>query len=600
MTRSVDEPIAPSVTSGWVSLRKSDFANGTYRIRSSGRYRLAEDIEFRPNPANDFRPTTAQSALYPTTGAEASYRLGFFAAITIEAADVILDLNGKSLSQHKEHALQQRFFANIELADQPFIPGQGPADFGASLDAARRVIIRNGTIGLSSHHGIHGNDNMDVRIHNVRFVDFEVAAISLNGPRRLRIDHCDIVRSRQDVPVLGTYSGARFLRPVLDTVDASASITLRGQTFTRDQIISRLDAALSDVFNGRRTSATVVFQNPSGDTDGPAYGILINKRGVAINNFCSDLRGPDYARNVTITNVRVNNIKATPREVMTISKRNGERKPQVGTFGEKFQIASVSRTVSGKKVYQGDVFSDAQMLLAKHTSATTIDTALVSWAESGSSGDLAATMSANGMSYLPGGDTMFHVNKGVMGIRCDGVSGLVLTNVSITNVVNRGALGSTLAGRYFGSARGHPNQNDDIGYGGAQVRGLVLARCFRPYMQNLNICNIISHYGSAWGVDLMNGNNWLRVHGAHIFDVKAATRDTRKTVTIPNTGCAATGLDLHETRTFNVQRIYVRRLLGKSVSYVNSPVRKVTTSKAKSFSMGYNHRTGASWYKTSR
>jgi hypothetical protein len=176
----------------------------------------------------------------------------------------------------------------------------------------------------------------------------------------------------------------------------------------------------------------------------------------------------------------------------------------------------------------------------------------------------------------------------------------VLTNVSITNIVNRGALGSTLAGRYFGSARGHPNQNDDIGYGGTQVRGLVLARCFRPYIQNLNICNIISHYGSAWGVDLMNGNNWLRVHGAHIFDVMAAIRDTRKTVTIPNTGCAATGLDLHETRTFNVQRIYIRRLSGKSISHVNSPVRKITTSQARSFSMGYSHRTGANWYRTLR
>ena len=59
-------------------------------------------------------------------GINGAYHLGFFAAITVESDDVILDLNGKSLKQSKLHNLQQRFYSHIELASAPFIPKQGP------------------------------------------------------------------------------------------------------------------------------------------------------------------------------------------------------------------------------------------------------------------------------------------------------------------------------------------------------------------------------------------------------------------------------------------------------------------------------------------
>ena len=52
----------------------------------------------------------------------------------------------------------QRFFAVIELASSPFIPGVGPAQFvsgnGTAYIAANNVnILGPGTIGRSSHHG---------------------------------------------------------------------------------------------------------------------------------------------------------------------------------------------------------------------------------------------------------------------------------------------------------------------------------------------------------------------------------------------------------------------------------------------------------------
>ena len=126
------------------------------RITRPGIYVLQENIIFEPNKDNDFFPTMEQitSGQYPsfTSG---PYHLGFFAAITIESDNVLLDLNQKTIKQSALHNLQQRFYANIELASAPFIPTQGPGDFGSSVVTPTNVLIRNGNLGLSSHHGIH-------------------------------------------------------------------------------------------------------------------------------------------------------------------------------------------------------------------------------------------------------------------------------------------------------------------------------------------------------------------------------------------------------------------------------------------------------------
>ena len=69
-----------------------------------------------------------------------------------------LFLNGHTIEQSAEHALMQRFFSVIELANSPFIPGVGPAQFvsggGLAYMSATNVnIFGPGVIGRSSHHG---------------------------------------------------------------------------------------------------------------------------------------------------------------------------------------------------------------------------------------------------------------------------------------------------------------------------------------------------------------------------------------------------------------------------------------------------------------
>ena len=128
-------------------LWSKDFLFGTLRIRECGTYKLMEDINLNMNApldpisfdvaesgminnADDLHwvPDEAQKADidgYPSYNFIGAFSMGFFAGISIEADDVIIDLNGFELKMHRDFYLQQRFFSLIELASKPFISGQG-------------------------------------------------------------------------------------------------------------------------------------------------------------------------------------------------------------------------------------------------------------------------------------------------------------------------------------------------------------------------------------------------------------------------------------------------------------------------------------------
>ena len=144
-----DEPPLDGRDTNIVYLYNSDFEHGTYRIKESGTYVLMEDIIFNFNAPSDdemndenFSPNSIDvDELYwfptkeqadPVTGSHPGlysysgpFTLGFFAGISVETDYVTIDLNGYSLQQHPLFYFQQRFFALIEMASQPFVPGQG-------------------------------------------------------------------------------------------------------------------------------------------------------------------------------------------------------------------------------------------------------------------------------------------------------------------------------------------------------------------------------------------------------------------------------------------------------------------------------------------
>jgi len=426
-----------------VELRQKDFAFGTLRITEPCLLRLTENIDFNPNapltwlddntqpfPAawdseafseaigidpqrtSDWLPnrhyitdhvlpdgTTIPAwgdnmAHYLTGDVARAYRLGFFAAIAVEADGVIIDLNGFSLRQHAMHALMQRFFALIELGDQPFPPGQGPATdggFGTELQLAHQVTITNGTLGRSSHHAIHGNNCRDVLIEGVTFVGHEVAAISLNGAQRVAIVNCESLGSRQPsndsenrsqegVPVLGTFSASRFALGTAQNILAHAdSSTTWGSDVQHAKtgfqtafhaLHTSVNMAFNEViFQGLPTPSDPLFQNRRGLTDGPSYGVLCSPPGVAVGPFmeAQTRSTPLVARDYYLHHVSMRAIAIAPREIISISggKNQGNQVDIAGAVLQLFGLEGQPGCRAGNGTYAGTVLSHMQIRLAQ-------------------------------------------------------------------------------------------------------------------------------------------------------------------------------------------------------------------------------------------
>ena len=620
-------------------LYQDDFRYGTYIIDRPGRYRLAEDISFNPNsPATlaeaideGIIPAPVAASLgLPQSGQVDAYRagfplatqygadaaspftpggpldarydpsafgLGFFAAIVIAADGVELDLNGHTLEQSAEHALLQRFFAVIELAEQPFIPNQGPADFGADIVSANNVVIRNGTVGRSAHHGIHGNDNRNIVIANVDFVDYEVGAVALNGVDGLLV-HNVTATNRKDVSVLGTFSSAQFLKPYVDWLVRSGSqtrLTIQGETLTATDIKGALRTSINRVHDdiivdrhltdGRATidaaahpEEYALFHNPHGVVDGNSYSFLVNRRGVAVNGFPT--RPADGgARNVFFVNAHVDGQHAFINEVVALRQRD---KAVIDPVGAVFQVlnthpatgnpVTVSSLDATMAAYTGNVVANAQALVAKaalagefdqsnlDTSRLNITWAVLDWVEARPGSEYLASVAPGASDYLCNGDSMFHVNKGVIAFRMDAAKRVILRNTSATDIVNLGPAGSTRCGDYS-DASSHPDATLP-GYGGARTRAYTFAGSERVTVIGARAANLTAAQGSATGAAVLTNSRQVRMFAVDVADVRAGL-DGPARYQGPNEDPVATGFEIgKETRNVTLRGICAERLAG--------------------------------------
>lgn len=344
-----------------VYIKNSDLKNGTLRIQAPCLLKLQESIIFSPNPERDFFPTSKQlEGQYD----KFSYRLGFFTAITVETTEnVIIDLNGYTLAASEIFAVQQRFHSLIELGDQPFNPSTGPADFGADIRVAKNVWIKNGTLGRTSHHSIHGNGCENIVISGVTFKAYEVAAVSLNGCRKIYLKDCQCEGINTTTPVLGTYSAARFCSifgkqtlnivqqlDIHDIQDIQESIAyLRTALIELDQAMNGFLDDLQKVINARddreKTHAlhnlkkhAPFFNGPQnnrdgrkfyGITDGNAYGIAFHSRGPLVNSFncpgesfenIADLSKALETTDIVLERVNISATQCNVREILALAE----------------------------------------------------------------------------------------------------------------------------------------------------------------------------------------------------------------------------------------------------------------------------------------
>ena len=301
---------------------------GTLRITKPGYYYLGEDISFDPKLI-----FPEPGDLYYKNGEDLDdfgpYSLGFFAAITIETDDVILDLNNHTIAQSKRHRLKQRFFSVIELSHSPFIKNQGP--FKATdkhIRSANNCIIMNGTLGSSSHHSIHGNSAKNCVLYNLNVRDFEVAGIALNGSNDTMLININIGPTSPP-PVSAAYSQCHFAEKMLKRIiklGNNNKYTIGEELFTPKDVLTELQKCISDTDDAILkhigaphplfTSNTLEF-----GLDGNAYGIVLTVKGVVIGPL-QEKRSSTAEGNINIFmfNINITNINTAATEIVAISK----------------------------------------------------------------------------------------------------------------------------------------------------------------------------------------------------------------------------------------------------------------------------------------
>lgn len=489
-----------------VYLRQSDFENGTVRLTTPAVYVLQENIIFNPNQNDDFFPRPDQMQKYPM-GSSGPYHLGFFAAITVEVDNILLDLNNKTIKQSQLHNVQQRFYANIELASSPFIPNQGPGNFGSTITIPKNILVKNGILGLSSHHGIHGNKMEKVILQNLVCKDFEVAGIALNGTNNTVMDNINLLGTSLDIKVLSTYSSGRFIRKFLNNVDSLHNNPSLYKGFVPkgvDVILSELNTKLDEVkvaIENNNTLPDSIFKNTTGEYDGNVYGIVLNQKGVVVNDFITTLGDVSTGnRDVFLNNVTIKNIISTPVEIVGISCPDPSSNTyggnvQVGPAGDVLQISNMI-DISGK--YVPNVLSNAKLLIGKFNNpkqgTTCVSPEVISWAEQEQS-DISGIIHAADRYFSSGGDSMAHVMKGNIAMFISSGERIKLNNVTIDNVKSNG------------NSVGTDPLLETIDKKGAASFGMVVTGSKDVELKSINIKNVLSNNGDSIGLMLKSSSN---------------------------------------------------------------------------------------------
>jgi hypothetical protein len=197
---------------------------------------------------------------------------------------------------------------------------------------------------------------------------------------------------------------------------------------------------------------------------------------------------------------------------------------------------TITESRFSKATYKGNVVSNAQAIVAKAAKAgefeksplsvkrSTISSDTLAWIEADS--DAPESRLFNFMEtndFLCNGDIMFHVNKGVIGLRMDNVQHSKVNQLSIKRVKNTGDIGTSLC-KYSTTEISHPGSHLP-GYQGATTRGVLLAGCEHNELSNLDIQTIDSYSGAAYGIDVETDTHDVSIHDVQVRDVKAGANE---------------------------------------------------------------------------
>lgn len=495
--------ITKNVMKNIVNIKQSDFVNGPYIIKRPGYYRLCEDIIFSPNKHSDGKPTKEWLNNLDEKYRSA-YSLGFFAMIVIQSDNVIFDLNYHTIEQSELFFHQQTFYSHIELASTPFIMGQGPANFGDNEKVASNVIIKNGCLGLSSHHGIHAPGySKNIIIDNLSIEKFAVAGVHLNGAHNVYINNVHLNNENLEIKFNSLFSQSQFILPFLEKIDPNQRMFLGNELILVKDIINDLKHEIKLVYNSLNSNnieypLTGIFANTTKLLDANMYGIVLNSKGIAVNglkNFKEKVPADEFIgnNNIVLKNVSVKNITSSGTEIKGLENKNASNEENSygkGTFtGPVGDIFDFQRVVNEDGFYVGNVYSNAQIAVAKFLDTrSTIPKEIIDWASGIHYTKFNHMIDENNYYIVDGRDSMSHIMKGNIGIFCSQAYRMIGQDILIKNVKN-----------FSDSSTEAPCESD----------GVLFTGCKNIMCKNYSILNIYSKNGTS--ADLMYKNQNINI-----------------------------------------------------------------------------------------
>jgi len=337
-------------------------------------------------------------------------------------------------------------------------------------------------LGLSSHHGIHGNNNQGVVLKNLEISDFEVAGIALNGGKDITVEEVEISKSLKKT-FRAQLSQANFLdhfmntlmpaRPELAVERNNAKVTIRDKEYTVNEVFTTLHKELNTYYNSNGGKLKPVFGDGNQLPDGSAvYGLLLHTTGPAVADFgaCPQTKAEEagaMVSDVTIENVNIDDLQV---DVFQQTRLILDGQQVMGPAGDVFDWGNI---VDGTGAYVGTLLSDAQLAVGafkKHLAGLNIDAneLFYFFGATHMPDEVLHWASVKGRKWAGGafkcdGDAMSHANKGAVGLFLSHVSSIGdVKDIKVSGVVNTGQV----------DADAKTCVQD--GYKGADARGVAL------------------------------------------------------------------------------------------------------------------------------
>lgn len=511
------------------AITQSDFEHGTYRITEPGLYILYDDIVFNPLTPPDLQPTKYNHA---------AYSMGFFAAITVECDGVVLDLNKHSIQQSYSHFFSQRFFSILELANSPFIPSQGPGSLNTTTDAfvgATNCLVLNGTLGLSSHSAVHGNDNRNIVLQNLCLKQFEVTGVQLNGVQNAHMENVtmeaistspladmvftflqhtaelqELIDDAQpptaaaypSIDVTKTLESAQHVRTLLLAPFTKAAEEDPKQLAVEQkltQIWTELTAVADDAANATHNEIPLCLDkliNAEGIPDGSAmYGVLINSSGVAVGELaaaCPMAAQTDgtcrRSCEVSIYSTTIGNMKLHSLEAIGMKVGDATVKDKTGALVKAGNVQdcpnwlmSQLRILLNESIQENADLSNALLgTLAFETFVTN-----------------------SGATFFNNSDVMGHVSKGIFGIRAEDTDHLTLNKICVHDVSNTSTASTvSVPTPPVPLTMNSIDATMVLNFTGSDIRGIFGAFCTRVNAVNVELKDAVSVNGVTRAVEL--------------------------------------------------------------------------------------------------